>query len=101
MYPISNERLADDLSVLGAKVDKIAEMLGSLTRIEEKILNQAEGMARLGARIDKQDLRLDVMAEKNNSMEIENARKSVVYTIAERVVWLIITGSIVAYFGFK
>ena len=101
MQQISNERLAEDLRELSAKVDRVTDMLGSLTRIEEKILNQAEGMARLGARIDKQDVRLDTIAASITSMEVENARKSGIHTIVERVVWLIVTGAIITYFGFR
>lgn len=77
------------LERIEAKLDKLADAMSTMARIEERMERHYDGMNRLGERVDKLDLSV-------HELEKSVAGTSFVTTRIERVAWVILTALITA-----
>lgn len=72
------------------KLDKLADAVVSLARMEERMLT-------LFKRIEQYETRQEKLEEKVNDLELEDAGKNSVIRIIEKATWLVL-GIVLAFF---
>ena len=82
--PMSEERL----SIIDRKLDRLAEAVVSLARMEERML----GFIR---RMDKADETQEETETRLHELESSASRRGVVYRLTDKAVWLML-GSVIA-----
>jgi hypothetical protein len=78
------------LSRIEAKLDKLADVVVSLARMEERMLT-------LFKRIDHYEEQQEKLEERVSGLEIEDAGKNSVIRVIEKLTWLIV-GIALAFF---
>ena len=78
------------LSRIESKLDKLADAVVSLARMEERMLT-------LFKRIDQYEERQQKIEERVNDLEMEDAGKNSVIRILEKATWLVL-GIVLAFF---
>ena len=84
---MSEERLAR----IETKVDSLAEAMVTMARIEERMITVFK-------RMDRQDDAQAKMEIKISALENHSVKRSVIETVLDRGVWIVIAGCVAWYF---
>ena len=81
--------MEDRLSRVEKKIDSLQEAIISLARVEERLVTVFNRQSKIESQVDSMEQKMDAMAE------------NIATTMGtERIVWILITAAIAAFFNF-